>query len=211
MVNVTAAAAALFLCFEMTALPPTRLQVDLVFGGQPISQALEASAMEEVTGIWSAYGVDVRRQEASDDGRAGAVRLDVTLADPSDASIAAGALGSIKFFDDVPGSEIVMYPATIAALVQSASLQGRNFSDWPFALRDRILGRAFGRALAHEIGHFLLRTTHHSAAGLMQWRHVTPLLVAPERQRFSLSREDAARFTSGLVTASPDRPERARP
>ena len=41
-------------------------------------------------------------------------------------------------------------------------LNNRNFDDSPQALRDRVLGRVTGRALAHEIGHFLLRSSGHS-------------------------------------------------
>ena len=55
------------------ATPERRLQIDLVFSGQPISPELEAAAMEEVIGIWTAYGVDVRAAGDSGDGPADAV------------------------------------------------------------------------------------------------------------------------------------------
>ena len=36
------------------------------------------------------------------------------------------------------------------------------------ALEERRLGVTLGRALAHEIGHFLLRTSTHARSGLMR-------------------------------------------
>jgi hypothetical protein len=45
---------------------------------------------------------------------------------------------------------------------------GHAFATLPGALGDMFLGRALGRALAHEIGHYLLGTTNHSERGLMR-------------------------------------------
>jgi hypothetical protein len=45
---------------------------------------------------------------------------------------------------------------------------GRSLRSLPIALADLLLGRALGRALAHEIGHYLLGTARHSPHGLMR-------------------------------------------
>ena len=44
----------------------------------------------------------------------------------------------------------------------------RTEREWPTILRHVVLGRVLGRALAHEIGHFLLRSRGHSQIGLMR-------------------------------------------
>ncbi len=202
--TLTASALTLSLGLTATAPPRARVLIDLVFDS-PMRPLLEASAMNEVAAIWSAYAVDVRTLGPDDAARDGAIRLDVVLAYDADRRRAEGALGSIRFLDEVPEPVIVMYPNTIAALVQSGPLNGRSFNDWPSAYRDLMLGRVFGRALAHEIGHFLLRSSVHADVGLMRPRHPVPLLVAPDRQRFVLT-PDEARFVRGeWSTTSGDR------
>jgi hypothetical protein len=172
-----------------------RLRVDLVLDGAVMPPGLEATAMEEVARIWAPYGVDVRAPDGNHDvGRHDAVRLAVRLADRSDGHATAMALGSIQFLGDLPEPAIVMYPKAIDKLVSGVTLYGRTNRQWPSAFRDFIVGRVLGRALAHEIGHFLLRSRHHSAAGLMQSDLAAPDLVGADRRRFVLSAEEAARL-----------------
>jgi len=40
--------------------------------------------------------------------------------------------------------------------------------EMPLVLQDSLIGRALGRALAHEIGHYLFGSTAHTPQGLMQ-------------------------------------------
>ena len=50
-----------------------------------------------------------------------------------------------------------MYPDAIAALVSTTRFGTEDIYS-PAAFRDLILGRVLGRALAHGMGHFLLRS-----------------------------------------------------
>jgi hypothetical protein len=65
--------------------------------------------------------------------------------------------------------------------------------------RDFIVGRVFGRALAHEIGHYLLRSPNHSREGLMRALQFAPGLVGQDRQRFALSADQVTRLHSVLT------------
>jgi hypothetical protein len=185
---------------------PRRLHVHLVFDGPPLPSKLEDAAMQEVTGIWAAYGVDVHRSTATETGGDSAVTLAVRLADHPGRRMAIWALGSIPFRGGVPEPAIVMYPNTVAALVSTITLHGSSDQQWPVDFRNLILGRVFGRALAHEIGHFLLRSRDHAAVGLMRALQSAADLVAPERQRFVLSAREVARLgitVSAAVQAPP--------
>jgi hypothetical protein len=63
------------------------------------------------------------------------------------------------------------------------------------------MGRVLGRALAHEIGHFLLRSRNHSKVGLMRANPSVPDLIGRDRQTFFLSADDGKRL-AWVMTAS---------
>jgi hypothetical protein len=113
--------------------------------------------------------------------------------------VSAFALGSIRFRNHLPEPAILMYPNTIATLVSGAA-QARGARECPPAHYDLMVGRALGRALAHEIGHFLLRSRGHKVAGLMRATYVAADLVGPERHGFVLSADEVTRLAS--VTAN---------
>jgi len=171
------------------------VRIDVAFDGPP-SRTLEVPALREATLIWAAYGVDVvSASGARGCGSIDDARLTVTFAKGPDRVIPAASLGSIRFQNGVPEPAIVLYPPVIAALV-SATPSGNFLMDAPGAVRDLVLGRALGRALAHEIGHFLLRSQQHSAAGLMRASQSTAELVDPNRRRFELTAADVSRLAS---------------
>jgi hypothetical protein len=56
----------------------------------------------------------------------------------------------------------------------------------PIAERELLLGRAMGRALAHEIGHYLLASKLHTARGLMQATHSASAFFGYPRSGFAV-------------------------
>jgi hypothetical protein len=181
------------------AVPP-RLRVEIVFDGPPVSPMIKASAMKEAARIWAEYGVAVSPIEAGRRGSDGAVGLSVMFTaspGPRPESGESGTLGSIRFTDGVPEPAITMYPDAVAAIVASMRVKGDAFSSLP-AFRGLMEGRVLGRALAHEIGHFLLRSRNHSPAGLMRALQPASDLVAPDLRRFRLSADEVTRLVSGV-------------
>jgi len=63
-------------------------------------------------------------------------------------------------------------------------------------------GTLLGRAIAHEIGHLLLGTARHSAAGLMRALWSDRELQRDVAAEWTFSREDVARLGRGLATRS---------
>jgi hypothetical protein len=185
----------LHLVSPSVSIPP-RLRVDVVFDGPPMTRRVDAVAMEEVSRIWAACGVDVRAADPAESARVGAVRLDVVLAERGSPHLAHEALGSIRFVNGVPEPRIALYLDVLSRFVSDASIDGHPYREWPLALRDATLGRALGRVLAHEIGHFLLASQNHRAKGLMRSEQILPDLVSPDWRRFALSAEDAALLQS---------------
>ena len=189
----------------------SRLRVDIAFDGPPMPPKLEALTMEEATLIWAAYGVDVHRSGASDTSGDRGIRLAVMFADRPDSRTAEMALGSILFVDDVAKPAITMYRSAIAALLATVTLHGSNDREWPTLLHDLVLGRVLGRALAHEIGHFLLQSRDHTATGLMRARQWTSDLVSPDRRGFDLSAGEVTRLTAVTSTWYHPSPAAASP
>lgn len=195
MATITTITAA-FLLGLLTIPPPSppHVRVDIVFKGLPMKPRLEAAAMDEVISIWAAYGVDVQKIDPNGPVRDDAVRLSVELADHPERQIALDALGSILFLNDSPAPAIVMYPNAITPLMADVKVSDHPENEWPLALQQAVRGRVLGRALAHEIGHFLLRSRQHSAVGLMRARQSVFDLISAGRQGFLLSADETTRL-----------------
>jgi len=158
--------------------------------------------MEELTTIWAPYGVDLHEATAEDGGRSGAFKLSVVLVDHQSGKVPRSALGSAWFVGNSPQPTIFMYPNTIAWLISTTTVFGRHEDQWTNSIRDHVLGRAFGRALAHEIGHVLLRSRVHPGNGLMRASYSADDLVAPDLRGFRLLTEEVMRLTR-LTTTTP--------
>jgi hypothetical protein len=196
-------ASAILLCLPGLLAPPRHLRVDITMPGVSVPPALVAAAIEEAAAIWAAYGVDVRMLGPNDAEHDRAVKLAVTLATPIAAQerrMATGALGSIVFTGDAPEPTIALYPDAATALI-AAVASSRRENSWPAAPRDQVLARVLGRALAHEIGHFLLRSKSHSTAGLMRAEQIGTDLIAPDHRGFALSADEVRRLRSNLPAA----------
>jgi len=186
----------LFLFNLLQPEEPPHLRVDLVFVGS-IPPVVEATAMHEARLIWSPYNVDLRLSTA-DAVPDGGLRLAVVIASEPEGKLPATTLGSIRFRAGVPEPTILMYAKAINTLVAQAPLLRLERESLP-SVRDLMVGRAFGRALAHEIGHYLLRSRQHAAGGLMRATHRSPDLIAPERDGFDLSPAEAAMITGATA------------
>ena len=111
------------------------------------------------------------------------------------------SLGWIVFDDaGVPEREIYLsHTNALAFFERSQSVVG-TIDAMPRLQRETLLARAMGRALAHELGHYLSASKVHSKAGLMMAVHSAAELFAPERSRFKIPPDErqqmVARFTS---------------
>jgi hypothetical protein len=106
--------------------------------------------------------------------------------------------------DGAPEPTLLLhYDAVLKLGVSTVSLGGTREPQWPRAVRDRVLGRMIGRVVAHEIGHWLLRTRDHSTSGLMRAHHTTDELADPGREGLTLPPADFARLRT-LLTRSND-------
>jgi hypothetical protein len=102
-------------------------------------------------------------------------------------------LGTIAFYTGRPEQTLNLLPDQIAAIIADAPWVGRRLRDWPPSVRDGLRGRALGRVLAHELGHYLLAARTHTETGLMRGSMSAEALVSPDRRPFQLDASDQAR------------------
>lgn len=112
------------------------------------------------------------------------------------------ALGWIAFEDDRPEQEIYLSYANATALLGESSGVVGEVSGMPLLMRETLLGRAMGRALAHEIGHYLLASKTHSAQGLMMAVHTAAELFGQARQRFAIAPAEQQRMVARFASIS---------
>jgi hypothetical protein len=131
-----------------------------------VSPTLVDHVVDEANALWKPAGVAlVWQREAS---RAPA-SVDVIIG--VDRGTAAGPnapLGWIRFEAGRPTPRVYLSYANALALLESANGTVGVASRMPILQRETYLGRALGRSLAHELGHYLLADKTHAPSGLMK-------------------------------------------
>ena len=69
---------------------------------------------------------------------------------------------------DAPQQEIYLSYANAMTMMDEARGVVGIVGEMPIAQRETLLARAMGRALAHELGHYLLASKEHTPRGLMK-------------------------------------------
>jgi hypothetical protein len=110
-------------------------------------------------------------------------------------------LGWIVFEDaTTPAQEIyVSYNNAVALLERSAGIVGA-IESMPLLKRELMLARAMGRALAHELGHYLSASKVHTSKGLMMAVHSAAEFFSPDRQRFTLEAAERQRIVARMTS-----------
>jgi hypothetical protein len=156
---------------SMTGGPRLRLLVQ-IDSPAAASDLRIADLMENVRTIWRPYadidfgGIEVEAAANHDDQ----LRLLITERPQRPGQVAGAALGWIEFLDGRPRNTITVSIAAARTLMHQAKWLGRPIETLPPTLRQRFVTRALSRSAAHEIGHYLLRSSSHAVRGLMRER-----------------------------------------
>jgi hypothetical protein len=157
----------------------TRVKVT-VDRASDISESVVDAMLVETTAIWHTLGLDLERATPEGDVAATTVRVIIT-----DEGVSAPnePLGWIRFLTP-RDPEPIIHLSRAAALRLLASTS--RLQRLPQQRRELLLGRMLGRALAHQIGHYLLRSNMHTPSGLMRPTWPLELLIANDRVGFKL-------------------------
>jgi hypothetical protein len=171
-----------------------RVRVAFIPLSSGLIDSVRADAVEEAAHVWEPYGVAILNDTLAERDP-DSPHISVVMDGVRVRSSRHGALGSIQFAPDgTPDSTIAIDYSAVVRLATTTSALGIDAHLWPVKLREQIIARALGRALAHEVGHYVLRSPHHTATGLMRATYRAGTLAMPERTDFTLTPPDLERL-----------------
>ena len=116
-----------------------------------------------------------------------------------------GSLGWIVFTNGKPAPKITVSMTAARRLLEQSSWRGRPLMALPPSFRETFLEQALGRSVAHEIGHYLLRSSVHTTHGLMRASLVSADLMDGRRDHVRLEPSDVMRLQQGLLMVARER------
>ncbi|HET9263076.1 MAG TPA: hypothetical protein VFO14_08535 [Vicinamibacterales bacterium] len=173
--------------------PPRRIWLQVV-PAAPTSRGVLETMIAATAAIWAPYDVIVTpifTLSRPDDRECQWITLILRRqpANRIDGKEPRGyrALASLGF--TAAGPDNVMYASldTARHLVEGAGLGSQ-----PEAVQERLAAELLGRAISHELGHYLLRSAKHSKTGLMKASLGTADVMSRDLGRFRLLPEQAA-------------------
>ena len=225
MLTATSLAAVLFASSALAAgagpaaTPSTPPMVVTWSSAPEVSASLVKRVLDETDAIWRASGFSFVWQRASREAIPYARLAETGPYVPATLRVVIGEnrggtagenrtpLGWIVFDDErAPQQEIYLSHANAAALMDTARAVVGVVAQMPIAQREILLARAMGRALAHEIGHYLLASKVHTPRGLLKASRTASELFAIERAGFQIDpsqrQQIAARLRGEAQVAS---------
>lgn len=156
-----------------------------------VTPTLVKHMIEEVDAIWKPAGLSIvwNREPVTEPS------LHVTVGPARGAASSRESvepIGWILFEDNRPQPNVYVSLANAADLLEHSGGVVGHSSGMPIVERETYLSRAMGRALAHEIGHYLLASRDHTHAGLMKATRSAAEFFSTDRVRFQLSTTERA-------------------
>ena len=182
-----------------------------------VTDSLVHRICAEASVIWESAGIVIACHRVGSEAEADNWPLDIIIDDRRASVESHGALGWITFTANRPDRSIHLSRACADDLARTTP----GLNDKTIASHEILIGRALGRALAHELGHYLLQSKAHTSRGLMRRVWSSNDSFAVSRTGFQLTAEqraaafgdlawnerEPATHTSSPPTRSPDRNE----
>lgn len=169
----------------MTAAKPAAGALQLaIIAPLNVTDSLVRRICAEADAIWQPAGIVLECHRIRSDRETNG--LTVTI-DDRDARLEPDkALGWIPFTNDAPERSIFLSQAYAEELVRLTP----GLPNVTIASHEILIGRVLGRALAHEVGHYLLRSKLHTTHGLMRTGRAGDEFLALSRDGFELTADE---------------------
>jgi hypothetical protein len=177
----------------------TRARVGIRFDSTADTDpGLTTGVAQEMAAVWKPHHIEiVQYTHGPNPDSDMTVAIVFTSALPP--SAVSGVLGWIKFVDEgLPLPVIYLSLTATRAILATGRLRDAPMSEVPRQAQNTLFARALGRAAAHELGHYLLGSAHHSATGLMRVRFTIDQLIDDRRQAFRLQHRDRLALAARL-------------
>lgn len=199
----------------LPAIPMLPPMIVTVAAASDVPPSLVSLMLAETDAIWRGAGFTFVWQRVPLD----AWPLDTPASRPASLRVVIGRnqralvdgtmpLGWIVF-DDVstPEQDVYVSYATAVRLLESATGTIGPINAMPRLQREMLMARAMGRALAHEIGHYLLASKAHADRGLMKAVQTATELFSPDRTRFLVEPAQMTTVAARIASLQPLVPE----
>jgi hypothetical protein len=189
-----------------------------VVAGPNVSRTLISRLLDEASAIWRPSGFAIVWQRTAPEAPASSDPANAKLSSWSTLRVVIGddrgesrdnltPLGWIVFDGEhEPRREIYVSYANTKGLMEAARGVIGLIDQMPPAQREILLARAMGRALAHELGHFLLASKLHTPGGLLKAGRTAAELFSTARSGFKIDasqrQQIAARLRGDAVVVS---------
>ncbi len=188
LIATTLVAAALLAASSLEEVPAAARQmpplVVAVTADTDLPPKVVARILAEASEIWRPAGVTLEWHRGGRLPRSLHVTIGHSAGRQTDDAL---PLAWIVFDDDTaPEREIYVSYGNVLTLMEHSRGVVGHLESMPRGEFEMLLSRAMGRALAHEIGHYLLASKAHTASGLMQTRRTAAELFASQRVRFEI-------------------------
>jgi len=177
----------------VAAKPSVTSMAVVVVASREITDSLVNQICTEAKAIWAPAGIALEWNRDAPK-RSGRLTVDVTIDDRRTAAAKDGALGWLTFTNDGPDRFIHLSRASAEDLLRSTP----GLNDATITTHEALIGRALGRALAHELGHYILQSKVHTRRGLMRAIWTSDQSFAFIRDGFELTPEERATALSHL-------------
>jgi len=176
-----------------------------------------ADLMRQVQAIWEPYVGIVFADSADPPGKEYDDELQLVVSErPGVSASGAPSLGWITFV--APGQPASFMTVSVTAarnMMARSTWMGRPFGQLPMKLSQQFVTRAISWSIAHEIGHYVLRTSRHSRSGLMKgsltaaeimWNERGLVQLAPREVEILRLRATGAGLAARLLEPPSDEP-----
>jgi hypothetical protein len=152
---------------KVDSVPSPLIHVEvLLTTSDTLPESARAVLVRETESIWRRHGVVIHWLAPTDSSPAGQYRLRALVVQKRAIPSSGGALAIGELVSSAGRHPIAFVSIEDARRLLTCT-RGSLGCDL-IALEERRLGITLGRALAHEIGHFLLQTKTHARSGLMR-------------------------------------------
>jgi hypothetical protein len=170
-----------------------------------VDATLREAAQQEIVELWRPYGVDIVWEKAWIEGDPiTKPELFVFFVERELDKQRDGAtpVAWIQFLDGAPGQLVnVSVPAARRLMDPTPWHNDQPIRLAPTSVQERLLGRMIGRALAHEIGHYVLASSRHADIGLMKPVISPADFVKEGRKHLTLVQDDVRALRTGRLAS----------